>query len=57
MVEIGYVVHYKFQKGCNDYALLEKGAQSSKLGVWGDSKFEMPWDYRQRMVNLIDYKC
>ncbi len=43
------VVWYKFQKGCDDYKEIEKKAKKSKLGIWSDPSFEMPWDYRTKM--------
>ena len=36
--------------GCNDFKDIEASAKKVKMGVWSDSKFEMPWDYRKRMV-------
>jgi micrococcal nuclease len=50
MVELGLAVHYKFQKGCDEYADLESVARKNKLGVWADSGFQMPWDYREKNV-------
>lgn len=50
MTELGLVIHYPFQKGCNHYQDLENKAKKDKKGVWSDSKFEKPWDYRKRMV-------
>lgn len=55
MTELGYVVHYPFQKGCNQYAELEKTAKSKKVGVWSDPQFEMPWKYRERMVTYFNF--
>ena len=55
MVEIGYAVFYPFQKGCSEYAELEKVARKSLLGVWSDSKFQAPWDYRAQNVLLEDF--
>ena len=49
MTELGLVVWYKFQKGCDEYKDLEKKAKKSKIGVWSDPNFEMPWEYRTRM--------
>jgi endonuclease YncB( thermonuclease family) len=51
MVELGMAVHYKFQKGCDEYAELEKVAKKSQKGVWADSSFVMPWDYREQQVS------
>ncbi len=50
MMKQGLVVLYPYQKGCNDYKLIEKTAKDAKKGVWNDQKFEMPWDYRKKMV-------
>jgi micrococcal nuclease len=50
MTQLGFVVHYPFQKGCSQYQELEKAAKAKKVGVWSDSTFEMPWDYRKRKV-------
>jgi hypothetical protein len=49
MTELGLVVWYKFQKGCDEYRELEKKAKKSKIGIWSDPNFEMPWEYRTRM--------
>ena len=49
MAELGLVVWYKFQKGCDDYKDIEAKAKKTKTGVWNDPAFEMPWDYRTRM--------
>ena len=38
--------------GCNDFKDIEASAKKVKMGVWSDSKFEMPWDYRKRMVSV-----
>ncbi len=51
MVEIGLAVVYPFQKGCNDFKKIEEVAKKSKIGVWSDPKFEMPWDYRKHNVH------
>lgn len=53
MTESGYVVVYPFQNGCDDYKKIEKTAKDKKLGVWSDAKFELPWNYRTRMVTLF----
>lgn len=49
MTELGLVVYYPFQKGCEAYKEIEAKAKKAKVGVWNDAKFEMPWDYRTRM--------
>ena len=33
MTQLGLVVHYPFQKGCNQYQDLEKAAKAKKVGV------------------------
>ena len=50
MMELGLVVFYPFQKGCNDYKFVESVAKTAKSGVWSDKNFELPGDYRTRMV-------
>jgi len=49
MTEIGMVIWYPFQKGCDAFSALEKEAKKAKKGVWADNTFEKPWDYRKRM--------
>lgn len=48
LVEMGLAVHYRFQRGCDEYRVIEKKAKKAKKGVWSDPKFEMPWDYRKK---------
>jgi len=49
MVEVGMAVHYASQRECNkEFSGLEATAKKAKTGVWSDSKFEMPWDYRKK---------
>jgi endonuclease YncB( thermonuclease family) len=55
MVEIGMAVHYPFQRGCEDYAALEKVAKKNKHGVWADPSFDLPWNYREKQVNTIQW--
>ena len=50
MMRVGLVILYPFQKGCGHYKPVENKAKELKLGVWSDPKFELPWDYRKRMV-------
>lgn len=50
MTELGYVAVYPYQKGCNNYKKLEKKAKKAKKGIWSDKNFELPWEYRRRVV-------
>lgn len=50
MMESGYAALYPYQKGCTAYKPLQAKAQQSKIGIWSDSKFELPWEYRRRVV-------
>ena len=49
MAEIGLTIYYPFQSGCTEFRQYEAIAKSGKLGVWSDSKFELPWEYRKRV--------
>ena len=50
MMESGYVALYPYQKGCNEFKPLQEKAQKDKIGIWSDPDFELPWEYRRRMV-------
>lgn len=52
MTEIGLVAHYRFQKGCDEYGIVENAAKSANRGIWSDKMFELPWDYRKKMVKF-----
>ncbi len=49
MMELGMAAWYPYQKGCTQFRSLETKAKNSKIGVWSDSSFELPWEYRRRM--------
>ena len=48
MVESGMAIYYPFQNGCKEYQELESFPKKSKIGLWSDANFELPWDYRKR---------
>ena len=48
MVESGMAVYYPFQSGCKEFQDLESVPKKNKVGVWADSNFELPWNYRRR---------
>lgn len=54
MMESGYAALYPYQKGCTAYKPLQTKAQQSKIGIWSDSKFELPWEYRRRVVMTLE---
>jgi endonuclease YncB( thermonuclease family) len=49
MIEIGMAALYPYQSGCNDFKSMERQAKNSATGIWSDSSFELPWEYRRRM--------
>jgi endonuclease YncB( thermonuclease family) len=51
MIELGLAALYPFQKGCGKFKKIENKAKSIKIGIWSDQNFELPWDYRKRMVH------
>jgi endonuclease YncB( thermonuclease family) len=49
MMETGMAAFYPYQKGCNEFRSLERQAKNFATGIWSDSNFELPWEYRRRM--------
>lgn len=50
MMECGLVAFYPYQRGCNNYRSLEEKAKKSRKGIWSDDSFELPWEYRRKVV-------
>ena len=56
MIELGLAALYPFQKDCGKFKNIENKAKSIKIGIWSDPNFELPWDYRKRMVHKTQIK-
>ena len=49
MLSGGYAWHYKAYDKSETAAKLQDRAKSLRIGLWGDSEAEAPWEYRRRL--------
>lgn len=58
MLSEGLLVRYPYQRNCGTYEQYEKTAKSQKLGVWSDSSFVLPYEWRRTTLpsNIIGRK-